>query len=236
MGKISYKKLKGSQNLRQRLVLALLSSTPVHIEDIHAEETWPGLRPHEVSFIRLLEKVCDDCSVEINDTGTTFTNKHQKLAFLYLAQNLIQRLGFWALFFVCVCGQARTWSSSRGSWWAGGIWCTNALWVGLLVITWSHWLCLVSLPKNPWTLRLKVPLLLLWTFLRFILFFFFGLIFCCFFIGFLVKFNVWNKFWSWVIASLSNYYEFILLLKASITGMVLVQVRNTILQRFHPLR
>ncbi|CAB4276715.1 unnamed protein product [Prunus armeniaca] len=70
MGKISYKKLKGSQNLRQRLVLALLSSTPVHIEDIHAEETWPGLRPHEVSFIRLLEKVCDDCSVEINDTGT----------------------------------------------------------------------------------------------------------------------------------------------------------------------
>ncbi|KAM2042733.1 hypothetical protein ACFX16_036394 [Malus domestica] len=49
MGKASYKKLTGSQNLRQRLVLAALASTPVLIEDIRAEETWPGLRPHEVS-------------------------------------------------------------------------------------------------------------------------------------------------------------------------------------------
>ncbi|KAM2930152.1 hypothetical protein COP2_037210 [Malus domestica] len=70
MGKASYKKLTGSQNLRQRLVLAALASTPVLIEDIRAEETWPGLRPHEVSFLRLLEKVSDDCVVEINETGT----------------------------------------------------------------------------------------------------------------------------------------------------------------------
>ncbi|KAB2601662.1 RNA 3'-terminal phosphate cyclase-like protein [Pyrus ussuriensis x Pyrus communis] len=70
MGKTSYKKLTGSQNLRHRLVLAALACTPVLIEDIRAEETWPGLRPHEVSFLRLLEKVSDDCVVEINETGT----------------------------------------------------------------------------------------------------------------------------------------------------------------------
>ncbi|XP_048438476.1 probable RNA 3'-terminal phosphate cyclase-like protein isoform X2 [Pyrus x bretschneideri] len=70
MGKASYKRLTGSQNLRQRLVLAAVASTPVLIEDIRAEETWPGLRPHEVSFLRLLEKVSDDCVVEINETGT----------------------------------------------------------------------------------------------------------------------------------------------------------------------
>ncbi|CAH9061419.1 unnamed protein product [Cuscuta epithymum] len=70
MGKISYMKLKGSQNLRLRLLLSTLSSTPILIEDIRADATWPGLRQHEVSFLRLLEKVCDDCKVEINETGT----------------------------------------------------------------------------------------------------------------------------------------------------------------------
>ncbi|PHU25727.1 putative RNA 3'-terminal phosphate cyclase-like protein [Capsicum chinense] len=69
MGKVSYMKLKGSQNLRLRLLLATLSSKSIIIEDIRADATWPGLRPHEVSFLRLLEKVCDDCVVEINETG-----------------------------------------------------------------------------------------------------------------------------------------------------------------------
>lgn len=72
MGKISYMKLKGSQNLRLRLLLSTLSSIPVLIEDIRADATWPGLRPHEVSFLRLLEKVCDDCVVEINETGNCY--------------------------------------------------------------------------------------------------------------------------------------------------------------------
>ncbi|XP_019175956.1 PREDICTED: probable RNA 3'-terminal phosphate cyclase-like protein [Ipomoea nil] len=70
MGKISYMKLKGSQSLRLRLLLSTLSSTPILIEDIRADATWPGLRPHEVSFLRLLEKLFDDCVVEINETGT----------------------------------------------------------------------------------------------------------------------------------------------------------------------
>lgn len=72
MAKTSYKKLKGSVHFRQRLVLATLSSTPVSIEDIRADETSPGLRPHEVSLLRLLEKISDDCAVEINETGINY--------------------------------------------------------------------------------------------------------------------------------------------------------------------
>ncbi|KAJ0080060.1 hypothetical protein Patl1_24210 [Pistacia atlantica] len=61
MGKTTYKRLKESQSFRQRLVLVTLTNTPVFIEDIRAEETWPGLR--------LLEKAYDDCVVEISETG-----------------------------------------------------------------------------------------------------------------------------------------------------------------------
>ncbi|KAI3762097.1 hypothetical protein L1987_52520 [Smallanthus sonchifolius] len=75
MGKISYMKLKGSQNLRQRLLLSTLASTPILIEDIRADATCPGLLPHEVSFLRLLETVSDGCHVEINETGTKLKYK-----------------------------------------------------------------------------------------------------------------------------------------------------------------
>lgn len=69
MGKVNYKRLKGGQQFRQRLVLATLSSTPVLIEDIRSDDISPGLRPHEVSLLRLVERISDDCTVEINDTG-----------------------------------------------------------------------------------------------------------------------------------------------------------------------
>ncbi|KAF8399415.1 hypothetical protein HHK36_015280 [Tetracentron sinense] len=75
MVKTSYMRLKGSQQLRQRLLLSTLSATPVLIEDIRADDTWPGLRPHEVSLLRLLEKISDDCVVEINETGTKLKYK-----------------------------------------------------------------------------------------------------------------------------------------------------------------
>ncbi|CAA2967050.1 probable RNA 3 -terminal phosphate cyclase [Olea europaea subsp. europaea] len=75
MGKISYLRLKGSQNLRLRLLLSTLSSTPILIEDIRADATWPGMLSHEVSLLRLLEKVSDDCHVEINETGTKLKYK-----------------------------------------------------------------------------------------------------------------------------------------------------------------
>nr|KYP51219.1 putative RNA 3'-terminal phosphate cyclase-like protein [Cajanus cajan] len=75
MGKTGYKRLKGSQSFRQRLLLSTLSSTPILIEDIRAHETWPGLRNHEISLLRLFETVCDDCHVEINETGTKLKYK-----------------------------------------------------------------------------------------------------------------------------------------------------------------
>ncbi|RRT75265.1 hypothetical protein B296_00023632 [Ensete ventricosum] len=75
MGKTSYVRLKGSRQFRQRLLLATLSSTPILVEDIRSDDTSPGLRPHEVSLLRLIEKVSDDCTVEINETGTKLRYK-----------------------------------------------------------------------------------------------------------------------------------------------------------------
>lgn len=89
MGKVSYMKLKGSQNLRLRLLLATLSSKSIVIEDIRSEATWPGLRPHEVSFLRLLEKICDDCVVEINETGKNYSAPHHTIFCVYRVLKLI---------------------------------------------------------------------------------------------------------------------------------------------------
>ncbi|RWR76842.1 putative RNA 3'-terminal phosphate cyclase-like protein [Cinnamomum micranthum f. kanehirae] len=75
MSKTSYMRLKGSKHFRQRLLLSTLSSTPLIIEEIRPDDSWPGLRPHEVSFLRLLETVSDDCSVVINETGTKLKYK-----------------------------------------------------------------------------------------------------------------------------------------------------------------
>ncbi|KAL9679233.1 hypothetical protein QQ045_017089 [Rhodiola kirilowii] len=75
MGKTSYLRLKGAQNLRLRLLLSTLSSKAIIIDDIRADDTWPGLRPHEVSLLRLLEKICDDCEIKINETGTKLKYK-----------------------------------------------------------------------------------------------------------------------------------------------------------------
>ncbi|ESQ42168.1 hypothetical protein EUTSA_v10013826mg [Eutrema salsugineum] len=61
---------KGSQSLRQRLLLATLSSKPIIIDEIRADETIPGLQLHEISLLRLFETVSDDCRIQINETGT----------------------------------------------------------------------------------------------------------------------------------------------------------------------
>lgn len=68
MGALKY---KGSADFRQRLVCATLSGKTLRIDDIRAEDTNPGLRDHEVSLLRLLEKVSNGCVIEINETGTS---------------------------------------------------------------------------------------------------------------------------------------------------------------------
>lgn len=62
-------KLKGCQSFRQRLVCATILGRPIRIDDIRAQDENPGLRDYEASFLRLLEKITNGCSVEINETG-----------------------------------------------------------------------------------------------------------------------------------------------------------------------
>ncbi|GFY87052.1 hypothetical protein Acr_05g0006910 [Actinidia rufa] len=68
MGKMMYRRLMGSKHLRQRLLLSTLSSRPILVDNIRSDATPPGLRPHEVSFLRLLQKISDECFIEINET------------------------------------------------------------------------------------------------------------------------------------------------------------------------
>lgn len=68
-------KLRGAQHFRQRLLLATLAGTPLRIDDIRASDSRPGLRDHEASFLRLLEKLSNGCAVEINETGTKLRYK-----------------------------------------------------------------------------------------------------------------------------------------------------------------
>ena len=62
-------KFRGSQNLRLRLVCATLSGRSIRIEGIRERDQNPGLRDYEACLLRLLEKVTDGCTVEINETG-----------------------------------------------------------------------------------------------------------------------------------------------------------------------
>ncbi|XP_057809987.1 probable RNA 3'-terminal phosphate cyclase-like protein [Salvia miltiorrhiza] len=66
------KKFKGSQNLRMRLLLSTLTHTPIEITDIRTDGdgVQVGLRPYEVSLLRLLMLLSNNCYYEINDTGT----------------------------------------------------------------------------------------------------------------------------------------------------------------------
>ncbi|XP_050514694.1 probable RNA 3'-terminal phosphate cyclase-like protein [Diabrotica virgifera virgifera] len=62
---------KGSNYLRQRLILSVLSGKPVQISEIRIQEDEPGLREFEVSLIRLLDKVTNGTVIELNETGTS---------------------------------------------------------------------------------------------------------------------------------------------------------------------
>ncbi|KAJ3039872.1 rRNA-processing endoribonuclease [Rhizophlyctis rosea] len=65
-------RFEGHNYLRQRLLLATLSGKTIRIDNIRPEdEDNPGLTDYEASFLRLLEKVTNGCSVEISYTGTS---------------------------------------------------------------------------------------------------------------------------------------------------------------------
>ncbi|XP_054613818.1 RNA 3'-terminal phosphate cyclase-like protein isoform X2 [Dunckerocampus dactyliophorus] len=60
----------GCNFFRQRLVLSTLSGKRVKIRNIRSKDDDPGLRDFEASFIRLLDKVTNGSTIEINQTGT----------------------------------------------------------------------------------------------------------------------------------------------------------------------
>jgi RNA 3'-terminal phosphate cyclase-like protein len=67
---------EGCTMFRQRVIAAALSGNILRIDKIREEdEGTPGLQDFEASFLRLVEKLCDGCRLEINETGTTLRFK-----------------------------------------------------------------------------------------------------------------------------------------------------------------
>nr|CAG4643950.1 EOG090X05X4 [Lepidurus arcticus] len=61
---------EGSNFIRQRLVLSVLSGRPVKITKIRSKEGDPGLKEHEASLLRLFDKLTNGSTVEVSETGT----------------------------------------------------------------------------------------------------------------------------------------------------------------------
>jgi RNA 3'-terminal phosphate cyclase-like protein len=67
---------EGCSLFRQRIVASALSGNMIRIDNIRSdEELSPGLQDFEANFLRLVEKLCDGCRLEINETGTTLRLK-----------------------------------------------------------------------------------------------------------------------------------------------------------------
>lgn len=61
----------GSNFLKQRVILSLLSGKSIQIVDIRKDDDEPGLKGFEVSLIRLLDKISNGTEIEINKSGTS---------------------------------------------------------------------------------------------------------------------------------------------------------------------
>ncbi len=59
------------KTLAHRLVLSTLTGRAIHVSGIRSSSTNPGLAPHEISFLRLLEAVTNGSIIEISYTGTS---------------------------------------------------------------------------------------------------------------------------------------------------------------------
>ncbi|GBG72172.1 hypothetical protein CBR_g11105 [Chara braunii] len=72
---MSVQKVRGAEQLRTRLICATLAGITMRVDNIREREESPGLRLHEASVLRLIEKVTNGCTVEINETGTRLKYK-----------------------------------------------------------------------------------------------------------------------------------------------------------------
>lgn len=64
-------KFLGCAQFRQRIIMATLCNKRIRIDNIRDKEEYPGLRPFEASFLRLIESLTNGCQIEINETGTS---------------------------------------------------------------------------------------------------------------------------------------------------------------------
>jgi RNA 3'-terminal phosphate cyclase-like protein len=65
-------KFSSHASLAHRLVLATLTGRAIRVSQIRsASPTNPGLAPHDISFLRLLESITNGSHIEISYTGTT---------------------------------------------------------------------------------------------------------------------------------------------------------------------
>jgi len=64
---------EGSNFLRLRLVLSVLSGRSVRIRRIRSKDDNPGLNEAEASLIRLVDKITNGSRFEVSQTGTTLT-------------------------------------------------------------------------------------------------------------------------------------------------------------------
>ncbi|KAK4461069.1 RNA 3'-terminal phosphate cyclase/enolpyruvate transferase [Cladorrhinum samala] len=72
--KPEFVRLTGHRSFTHRLVLSTLTGKPLHISKIRSSSpTHPGLAPHEVSFLRLLEAVTNGSVIDVSYSGTTIT-------------------------------------------------------------------------------------------------------------------------------------------------------------------
>jgi len=69
-GKNNWREYIGANHMRQRLILATITSTPVKIRNIRSREDDPGVVEAEAGFIRLLDKLTNGSKIEVNETGT----------------------------------------------------------------------------------------------------------------------------------------------------------------------
>jgi len=61
----------GSVQFRQRLIVSILSHRPLLIRNIRGDDIQnPGLQAHEASFLRLIDRMTNGSTIEINATGT----------------------------------------------------------------------------------------------------------------------------------------------------------------------
>lgn len=66
---------KGSNCLRQRLMLSVLTGKPIRVSNIRTKDDEPGIAEYEAKLFKLIEKVTNGTVITIDETGSEFEFK-----------------------------------------------------------------------------------------------------------------------------------------------------------------